>query len=468
VIPVALGVFALLLLVDFLVEYVREERKLHDALREALSYVEEVEGGRSEIEPPIVEQPPRAKAPAVEASVAEQPARAKAPAPETPPAPLAPWEVALPPPHALTGDEGFHPVDELRRLFHHIVSRRGLSSELIICYRELAVMYRAGLSLLSSIAILARQTTHPILREALETTYTKVGQGWSLSKAMNLFPSVFTPLYVRLLEAGEVSGNIDTMLEKIASHGERVKAARMKLQSALTYPAFIFVLSIVALIALPALALQGIFQFLADMRVPLPPATIVLIMLSSALRSPFVVSLFMAACLAASFGAILAWRREVVRRIIQRLLLRVPLLGRTLLEAEMAIFARTLSVLYDAGVPVMHALEVAAANCSVIIIRERLMEARKIVMSGTALHRAFTQVGGFSPLFIQFVLSGEHSGKLPEFLRHSANMYEQNAESTIDMFTAAVQPVVLLVIGIVVGFILVATLAPMLNLLNAI
>ncbi|HEY3998177.1 MAG TPA: type II secretion system F family protein [Candidatus Xenobia bacterium] len=342
-------------------------------------------------------------------------------------------------------------------------STQSMALDQVVAYRAMAALYRAGVSIVRALEILSSQTEHPRLRKAFVGLVRYIGSGMSVAAAMTLYPRVFPELYIHLIEVGEASGNMEIMLERLALHAEKSNGAAMKLKSALVYPTFVFILCMLLLIFAPAFVFKGIFDMLISLHVELPPITKGMIFVSDMMNSRWAFVVF-----GAIFGGGYLFLERVrtdikLRKLVQRILLKIPVLGNAVRMAEVASFARTLATLYSAGVPILLALELGGKASSNLILKDHAKDIHTDVANGISLHDAMQMTGFFPSMMIHLVAVGDETGALDRMLERAAEVGEEIVERALEAATAALEPLVLLMVGIVVGIVVIGTMMPLLK-----
>jgi type IV pilus assembly protein PilC len=338
--------------------------------------------------------------------------------------------------------------------------------ELVVSYREMAAMYHSGISIIRSMGLLSKQASHPRLREAFAVCREHIEKGGSLSYSMAQHPQIFNTLYVRLVEAGESSGNLGKMLDRIAEHSEKAQETALSIRSALSYPLFVFLLCMGLLIVGPAFTLKGIFEFLADLHVPLPLATRILIGASDILRSPITPVVFVVLAGTLVFLGCHFWSKPYFRKSVQAWLLRLPAVGEAIGAAEAENFARTLSMLYESGIPLLKAMELTEKSSGNVVLQETIAAARERILKGCKIQDAFKGSKLFPPMISSLLAVGEKSGKVGSMLDFAGMMFRQKLDSALELVAASMQPIVLLIVGALVGFVVIATLSPLLKVME--
>jgi len=354
--------------------------------------------------------------------------------------------------------------DRWKRYF----SRSDFSRELIACLRQLAMMYKAGIPVARAFRILSNQVSSTRLRNAFEAVQRKLESGCAISTALAEYPDIIPKLYVKLITVGESAGKLAVVLDSISDHAEKAYSQVLKLRSAITYPAFVLALCLVFLIIGPAFFLKGICDFLAGLSIPLPFPTRVLIEVSSFMRSPFFpVSVILILIFSRSF-IMKMWEDSYCRRYLQDFLLAIPLVGRFYRTSQLICFTRALAIIIDSGMPLVEGLELASQSTDLVRLESDLSEVVKRTIGGSSLKEAFEESRLIPALMLQFIAAGEESGEMVKMLNWSAWISEQNNEESLNIIMESIQPFVMLIIGIIIGFLIVATMSPMMGVIQQI
>jgi general secretion pathway protein F len=328
--------------------------------------------------------------------------------------------------------------------------------------RQLATLLSAGIPLVDALRTLERQLAEPAIRNLLVAVSGALGEGHSLAQSLRLQGGLFNGLYCALVEAGERSGKLAPVLERLAEHLEQVQRQRHKARTAMIYPAVLMLVSLAVVIGLMTFVVPKLTQQFSHTGQALPVVTRVLIALSDGLVlvGPWLLGL---AVVAAITGAHLL-RKPQWRLRRDRGLLRLPKIGPLVTVLESARLSRSLAILVGSGVPLLEALQVATATVGNREVHLALGKVRDQVEGGVSLHRALNVSGHFPPLLLNMVASGEASGTLPDMLERVADNQERGFARHVDTLMALFEPLMILVMGGVVLFIVLAVLLPIMQL----
>lgn len=330
--------------------------------------------------------------------------------------------------------------------------------ELAAAVRQLSTLLSAGLPLVGALNALLDQVDNVVLKRVLADIKDRVTEGVSLADAMARHPKVFPELFSSMVAAGEASGALEVVLERLAEFMEGRVRLTNKVRATLAYPAFMVVVGSAVLFFLLTFVVPMVTEIFEDTEQALPLPTILLMAVSGALSRWWWV---LAAGLAA---AVFALRRYLAtpagRANYDRLRLRAPIIGTLTRKLIVARFARTLGTLLNAGIPMLRALDISKTVVGNKIMAAAIEEARDTVGEGEDLASPLKRSGVFPPLVIHMVAAGESSGELEKMLLKVAESYENDVETTVASVTSLLEPVMILTMGLVVGFIVLAILLP--------
>lgn len=341
---------------------------------------------------------------------------------------------------------------------------RGLSSkELALITRQFATLLSAGLPVEEALLAVAEQADKPRVKGLLFSVRGKVVEGHSLAAALRDHPEAFSALFSATVAAGEKTGHLDKVLLRLAEYTEQQWQMRQKLKTALIYPSMIVLVAIGIVGFLLEYVVPKMIAVYGNLNQALPAMTEVLIAISNFVKSYGLYTLLVI------IAGIFIWRRALKSSVIfreksHRLLLRLPLLGYAVRTSDTARFSRTLSILSAAGVPIIEAMNISAQLITTLPIRESIEHAVHHVREGAAIHLALKQTTYFSPMSIHMIASGEASGQLEGMLERVAQTQEDEISRLIEVGLALFEPAVILIMGAIVLFIVLAVLLPIFNL----
>jgi type IV pilus assembly protein PilC len=344
-------------------------------------------------------------------------------------------------------------------------------ADLSIFCRQFSTMIDAGVSLVRCLSVLQEQSPNPKLKQILADIQVEVESGNTLSRAMAKYPRVFSPLFIGLIKAGEVGGVIEESLQRLSMFLEKDMELRRKVKSAMTYPTIVMIAAIVIVLGLTTLVLPSFFQVFKDLGLKdteLPAMTSFMMNTSEFLRAgwPTRQILFGAVAVAFWFGFKAFIRTKTGKRIWDRFKLKAPVFGKLNHRIALARFARTLSTLLVSGVPILQAMETVSGTVDNEIIGEAILNARTSIREGDRIGDPLQRSGQFPPMVVQMISIGEESGALDAMLTKIAEFYEDEVDAALASLTAAIEPVLIVFLGVVVGFIVISTLLPMTSIIS--
>ena len=337
--------------------------------------------------------------------------------------------------------------------------QRVSAGDVSIFTRQLSTLLGAGMPLVPSLTILMKQTNNPLLKKSLAQIREQVNEGKSLTEGMSNFPQIFPPFYLNMVRAGEASGTINLVLERLADFSENQQALMSKIRSALAYPFIMFFIGSAVILLLMTFVVPKITGIFTDMHQTLPLITIILIAVSNFLKSFWWLILIILAVSIAAFRYTTNGT-EKGKRLWDNVKLKAPVFGQINRKIAIARFSRTLATLLQSGVPLLQAMEIVRNVVNNIIVGEAIRKAGKDVEEGKELSSPLTQSGLFPPMVTEMIAVGEQSGTLEAMLNRIATTYETEAQADIMVMTSLLEPLMILVMGFVVGFIVVSILLP--------
>ncbi len=340
--------------------------------------------------------------------------------------------------------------------------RRGVTrADVLAATHELALMLRAGLPLAYALRVLVEMSAKPAVQALLQQVLDDVKGGAALSRALARHGALFGDFYVQMVRAGEAAGQLPSTLERLAEHLERAAALRESVVSAATYPAILLAVAVLSLAGMIGFVVPQFEKLFADMGDAVPLATRFVLALSHHVRDWGVA--WLAALLAAAL-AFAAWRRSPGGSVRwQRLLLRLPLFGRLLHGYQIGLFTRTLGTLVGSGVPLLSGLDIAVDTVASQPLHQALRGMVMPVKSGTRLAQAMGDTRQFEPLAINLVRVGEETGRLGPLLLEYARVADQRVETGIKRMLALLEPLLIVVLGVLIAGIIVSILLGILS-----
>ncbi len=343
-----------------------------------------------------------------------------------------------------------------------LFSGRIKSSEITIFSRQLSTLLKSGVPILRAFWILSEQTQNPRFKSVLLHTQDEVKNGKSISAVLSQYPKLFPSIYIAMVRTGEDSGTLQESLMRIAVYRQKQEQIISQLRTAMAYPALMAVTGAGTVIFMLTFVVPRLTHLFATMGEHLPLPTRILIAVSHVFEQKWLLGIL--AALIVGGIAFVKFQTEKVRQLWSRLSLRLPFVKGFVLKAELARFARTLEILIKCGVPILKAIEITAPVLGNVILRAEFDQTRKEIAEGGTLGQSLKKSKHF-PLFMTNLTSvGEESGKLDEAMEEIANFYERETEEAVKVMTSLLEPLMILAMGLVVGFIVIAMLLPMFEL----
>lgn len=333
--------------------------------------------------------------------------------------------------------------------------------------RQLATMMSAGVPLLQAFDIIGEGFDNPNMRKMVDDIKQDVAAGNSLANSLRKQPQYFDDLYCNLVDAGEQSGALETLLDRVATYKEKTEALKKKIKKAMTYPAAVIV---VAVIVSAILLIKVVPQFQSVFEgfgAQLPAFTLMVIAISEVLQEWWLLvlgGLFVMAFVLRHFYK----KSEKFRDAVDRGLLKIPLIGSILYKSAIARYARTLATTFAAGVPLVDALDSVAGATGNVVFRNAVEKIKGDVSTGMQLNFSMRTTGVFSSMAIQMTAIGEESGSLDEMLSKVATFYEDEVDNMVDNLTTLMEPMIMAVLGVLVGGLIIAMYLPIFQLGNVV
>ena len=324
--------------------------------------------------------------------------------------------------------------------------------------RLFASLVRSQVPMLRSLGILREQAASIQMKRILEVIEEDIRQGQTLSESLKRYPQVFPPLYVSLTHAGEIAGTLDTVLERLAIQADQDDALRGKIRGALAYPLFVGVVGMLTVVFLLTFVMPRLLKLFQGFGGRLPLPTRILMTITEWLRQGWVWALGAAVLL----GALLLIKRigPQGRLVLDRLSLKLPILGPMLCEVNLARFSRSFGLLLTHGIPILQALDVSLPVVTNCFIRRELDHLTITLKDGHALSAGLKDLSIMPPFVLHTIAVGEESGKVAEALTEVAQFYERELDRLLQVMASLLKPVMILLVGGLVGFIVMAVLLP--------
>lgn len=334
--------------------------------------------------------------------------------------------------------------------------------------RQFAALVNAGVGLVRGLGVLSDECPNPKLKKALQEISGDVQQGTNLSDAMRKHPACFDNLYVALVQAGEVGGVLDEVMNRLAKLLEDLNRLQNQIKSAMAYPVTVGILAVVIFVAMTMFLLPIFAEMFAQFDAELPLFTQILLLISAFLRQWYNWLVMIAVIMASSFAYQRYYATPIGRRTMDRFFLKMPLFGDLIQKTATARFCRTFGSLSRSGVPILTALEIVRDTAGNQVIAEAVDEARKEIQTGGMISIALQKHQVFPVMAIQMISIGEETGELDSMLMKVADFYEDEVEQAVKALTSIMEPLMIMVLGGMVGSILVGMYLPMFKIMEVV
>ncbi len=346
----------------------------------------------------------------------------------------------------------------------------GLSDkDLVVFTRQFGTMINAGLPLIQCLDILSTQSENKVLRDTVGDVKNSVEAGSTFSDALKRHPKVFDELYINMIHAGEVGGLLDTILTRLAKHIEKAMKLKSQIKSAMVYPSAIVGVAVIVISVLMVWVIPVFAQMFLEMsggKIGLPGPTQLVIDISNFFQSYWYI---MGGVLVGVMIGIKRYYGTVKGRVvIDRLLLKIPIVGDLIRKASVAKFTRTLGTLITSGVPLLEGLSICAKTSGNKVIEEALMNARVSISGGKTISEPLAKCNVFPKMVTHMIAVGESTGALDAMLGKIADFYEDEVDQAVDTLTSLLEPIMMVVLGTVIGFIVIAMYLPIFTMAQAI
>ncbi len=331
-----------------------------------------------------------------------------------------------------------------------------------IFFRQLANLMESGMPILRALSTLREQAVNQKLKDVIEDLRDAVQKGGDFADALERHPKIFPAMYTNMVRAGESGGMLDDVLWRITAFGEQDEELRGKAFSAMVYPAFLLFVGTTAIFILVSFVFPKFVTIFEEFGADLPLPTVVVMKLCD-----FMGSWWWAVLLAVGVAAfsVISWAKSPAgKKQVDIFVLRVPMIGGVIQKYEMAKFARTLGTLFDNGVPVLKALSITADTLSNTAVAEEVRSIHRRVAEGDSISESLRNCQHFPPLVVNMIAVGEEGGRLGSVTKRIADAYDLEVDRSVKAMTALLEPLLIVVMGIIVGFLVISMLLPMLTL----
>lgn len=335
--------------------------------------------------------------------------------------------------------------------------------DIAILTRQLATMMRAGVPLLQSFDIVARGSTNPRVTKLLTDIRSDIETGTSLSSAFRKHPLYFDALYCNLVEAGEAAGILETLLERLATYQEKTLEIKRKIKGALTYPVAVLVVAFIVVAIIMVFVIPTFKDVFTSFGADLPAPTLATIAVSEVFVAYW--WLIFGVIGGGAYFFMESWKRsERMQKTMDRLLLKVPVFGDLVYKSSVARWTRTLATMFAAGVPLVEALDSVGGAAGNAVFLEATEQIQKDVSTGIALTTSMQSTGIFPVMVLQMAAIGEESGSLDHMLNKAAEFFEQEVDEAVKALQSLLEPIIIVILGVIIGGIVVSMYLPIFKL----
>lgn len=346
-------------------------------------------------------------------------------------------------------------------------SKKITPADIALFTRQLATMMKAGVPLVQSFDIVADGVDNDTMKELIFQIRDDVAAGGGFANALRKSPRHFDDLFCSLVDSGETAGALETMLDRVATYKEKTEQLKAKIKKAMTYPVAVMVVAIIVTAILLIKVVPVFAETFSSFGADLPAFTLFVLGLSEALQSSWMVILAIIAVAIYAFKEA-RFRSKKFAYKVDKYILKVPIVGAIIYDAVVARFARTLATTFAAGVPIVDALESVAGAAGNALYHDAILQVRDDVTTGIQLQQAIKSSGMFPILLQQMAAIGEESGALDEMLEKAATHYEEMVDNSVDNLTSLLEPMIMAVLGVLVGGLLIAMYLPIFQLGNVV
>lgn len=343
---------------------------------------------------------------------------------------------------------------------------RTTASDLVFFTRQLSSMITSGLTLIQALNILHNQIQKPAMANVLEGIISDVEDGKPFSSALSKYPQTFSPIYIALIKTAESSGLLDKVLARLADNLEKKQRLHRTIRGALMYPAIIVIMMIVVTVVMMIFVVPQLTTMYTNLNIDLPLTTQFVIGISDFMSSYWYMALIM---LVASFYYLRNWyKKPVGRKTVDGYMLRIPVFGNLLRQNIMAEFTRTFSLLISSGSLVVDSLERSSAVVNNVLYTDAIQLVAKRVEKGIDIGDAMEASPLFPPMVVEMVKIGSETGKLDESLMKASEYFEREVEESVKVMTTLLEPIIMVILAMGVGFLIIAIITPIYNLISSI
>jgi len=345
-----------------------------------------------------------------------------------------------------------------------IFAKRVSTRELALMCHQFATMTQVGIPMLQCLSILIQQCDNGILKRTLKKVTENLEEGMSLADSFKAYPKVFPPLFISMVESGEVSGMLDQVLNRLAINMQREYELIEKIKSAMTYPAAVIAVAVVSVVTLLMFVIPKFVLLLNNMMAPVPFTTRLIVLLGEILKDYWYIVVFLFAVVVVSYKWAITTKRG--RMVKDKIALKLPVFGPLIRRMIVSRFCRSLSALLKSGVPVLQALNVVKNIAGNYIVIKSINEVESNIKKGGGISLPLQKSGVFPPMVTRMIAIGEETGSIDTLLEKIADFYEREVEERVARLSSLLEPVLIVGVGGIIGFIILSIMLPMFSIMN--
>jgi type IV pilus assembly protein PilC len=347
-----------------------------------------------------------------------------------------------------------------------IFTKKITKKDIAVFCRQFYTMINAGISIINCLDILEKQIENKRLKKSVYVVYEDVQKGMTLSEAMAKHENIFPALLINMVEAGEVSGNLDVLMERMAIHYEKENNIENKVKNALVYPIVLSIVAIAVVVFLLTVVMPTFIGMFESSGSLLPGPTRVILTISNLLKEYWY--LFLVVVILIVTGIISFRKTESGRVLVDNLKIKIPGVKKMSIKIITSRFTRTLSTLLSSGIPLLQGLDVVSKVVGNEVVSNKLNQAREDIRKGIPMSRTIKDIGLFPPMVDSMIKIGEESGALDDILYKTADFYDEEVETSLQKMTTLLEPILIIFMALIIGFIVIAMAMPIFDMVNTI
>ena len=346
-----------------------------------------------------------------------------------------------------------------------LIKKKVKSKDLAVFCKQFSAVIRAGVTIISALELMGDQIENKTLQRAVMDAKTYVEKGGTLADALRVNSEVFPPIMINMVAAGELSGNLEVCLDRLTEHFEKDNALSAKIKGAMTYPIVVFIVMIIVVIVVMVMVIPNFSSMFAEMGTQLPLATRIMVAASNFIIHKWWLLIIIVAAIVVGCKAFK--RSSVGEQLFANMAIKMPIFGNLTIKSACSRFARTMSTLMASGISMIDAVEQVAKMMDNKIIRDGLLDAKTQVAKGIPLSKPLKDMEMLPPMLSAMTKIGEETGDIEEMLSKVADYYDEEVEEATNKLTAAMEPLIMVVLACIVGMIVAAVYGPIMSMYSA-